>query len=61
MTEEALLREEIAEYEAQIARLRASMGKADNGVKLHRMGVINRTLDRLKGRLSALENRRASA
>lgn len=61
MTEESLLKEEIKEQEEDIFRLRGSLNKADNGVKLHRIEVKSRTLDRLKGRLSALEKRRASA
>lgn len=48
MTELDLIREEIAEIEAQIFRLKASMNKGDNGVKLYRIRVISRTLDRLK-------------
>ncbi len=47
MTEFDLIREEIEELEAQIVRLKASMQKADNGVKLYRLRVISRTLDRL--------------
>lgn len=48
MTEAFALQEEIEELEAQIVRLKASMQKADNGVKLYRLRVISRTLDRLK-------------
>lgn len=48
MTEADLLREEIAELDAQIFRLKGSLNRADNGVKLYRIRVISRTLDRLK-------------
>ena len=51
------LREEIAEIEAQIRRLKASMNPADNGVKLGKLAVITRTLIRLK----SLERRGAEA
>lgn len=57
MTEREDLREEIAEIEAQIRRLKASMNPADNGVKLGKLAVITRTLIRLK----ALERRGAEA
>ena len=39
MTEAFALQEEIEELEAQIVRLKASMQKADNGVKLGRKSV----------------------
>lgn len=61
MTEITLLKEEIKEQEEDIFRLKGSMQKADNGVKLHRIQVKSRTLGRLKAELSALENGRASA
>ena len=48
MTEAFALQEEIEELEAQIVRLKASMQKADNGVKLYRLRVISRALERLK-------------
>jgi hypothetical protein len=61
MTEPELLSEEIAELEAQIARLKGSMGKADNGVKLHKLAVITRTLDRLKRSVVAHERKGQAA
>lgn len=42
MTEAELLREEIAELEAQIFRIKGSMNRADNGVKLQKLAVITR-------------------
>jgi hypothetical protein len=57
MTESELLSEEIAELEAEIRRLKGSMNRADNGVKLHRLRVATRTLERLK----ALAKREAAA
>lgn len=60
MTDIDLLREEIAELDAQIFRLRGSMNKQDNGVKLHKLGVITRTRDRCSRWLSALERRNAA-
>lgn len=48
MTELDLLNEEIKEFEEQIFRIKNSMNKQDNGLKLQRMAVINRTLERLK-------------
>lgn len=57
MTEREELREEIKEIEAQITRLKGSMNRADNGVKLGKLAVITRTLVRLK----ALERRGAEA
>lgn len=61
MNELTLLKEEIKEQEEDIFRLKGSLQKADNGVKLHRIEVKSRTLVRLKDILAALENRRASA
>lgn len=61
MNDIALLKEEIKEQEEDLFRLRGSLNKADNGVKLHRIAVRSRTLGRLKGELAALESGRASA
>lgn len=61
MTEIAHLKEEIKEQEQEIFRLRNSMNRADNGVKLKRIDVLSRTVARLKAELSALDNKRASA
>ena len=47
MTEAELIAEEIAEIEAEIRRLKGSMNRADNSVKLHRLRVASRTLERL--------------
>lgn len=48
MTELDLLNEEIKEFEEQIFRMKNSLNRQDNGVKLKRMAVINRTLERLR-------------
>lgn len=61
MTEANLLKEEIKEQEEDIFRLKGSLQKADNGVKLNRIEVKSRTLGRLKAELAAVENTRASA
>lgn len=47
MTEIELLDEEIAEVEAEIRRIKASMNRQDNGVKLRRLTIITRTMGRL--------------
>jgi len=61
MNESDLLREEIAELEAQIFRLKGSMQKADNGVKLSKLAIITRLRDRCQRSLAALEKRGAPA
>lgn len=61
MNDIALLKEEIAEQEQEIFRLRNSMNRADNGVKRKRIETLTRTLGRLQAELGALESRRASA
>ncbi|RKD68995.1 hypothetical protein BJ928_104133 [Rhizobium sp. WW_1] len=61
MTDADLLREEIAELDAQIFRLKASMNKADNGVKLSKLAIITRLRDRCHRSLAALEKRGAAA
>ncbi|RVK37692.1 hypothetical protein CN163_16120 [Sinorhizobium meliloti] len=61
MTEAELLREEIAELEAQIFRIKGSMNRADNGVKLKKLAVITRLRDRCKKSLAALEKHGAAA
>lgn len=61
MNETTLLKEEIKEQEEDIFRLKGSLQKADNGVKLHRIAVKSRTLARLKDELASLDDRRASA
>lgn len=60
MTEIEDLREEIKEIDDQIFRLRGSMNKQDNAVKLHKLAVITRTRDRCSRWLSALERRSAA-
>lgn len=57
MTDAELLREEIAELEGQITRLKGSMGKADNGVKLKRLAVVTRLCNRCKRALGNLSQR----
>ncbi|KRD49250.1 hypothetical protein [Ensifer sp. Root278] len=61
MSEVDLLREEIAELEAQILRIKNSMNKADNGVKLQKLAVITRLRDRFNRSLATLEKRGAAA
>ena len=61
MTDAELLQEEIAELEAQIARLKGSMGKADNGVKLHRLAIVTRLCGRCKRALANLSQRGEAA
>ncbi|UNK39355.1 hypothetical protein MNR02_06520 [Shinella sp. H4-D48] len=55
MNDIPLLKEEIAELEGQITRIKGSMGKADNGVKLHKLAVITRLRDRCLRSLARLE------
>jgi len=55
MNDITLLKEEIAELEAQITRIKGSMGKADNGVKLHKLAVITRLRDRCLRSLARLK------
>ncbi len=55
MNDITLLKEEIAELEAQITRIKGSMGKADNGVKLHKLAVITRLRDRCLRSLDRLK------
>ncbi|TWB61669.1 hypothetical protein FBZ98_1011014 [Rhizobium sp. ERR 922] len=57
MTEADLLREEIAELDAQIFRLKGSMNKGDNGVKLSKLAIITRLRDRCQRSLKALDRR----
>lgn len=61
MTDSEHLREEIKELDAQIFRLKGSMNKADNGVKLKKLEVITRLRDRCQTALQALERRSAAA
>lgn len=48
MTEAELLDEEIAEAQAEIRRIKGSLNKQDNGVKLRRLAIVTRTLGRLQ-------------
>ncbi|MDK4703881.1 hypothetical protein PH562_16640 [Rhizobium sp. CNPSo 4062] len=57
MSEADLLREEIAELDAQIFRLKGSMNKGDNGVKLSKLAIITRLRDRCRRSLAALDRR----
>jgi len=61
MTDAEHLREEIAELEAQIARIKGSMGRADNGVKNRKLTVITRLRDRCKRALARLETSEVAA
>lgn len=61
MSEAALIREERSEIQAEITRLRGSLNRADNGVKLRRITILSRTVARLDRELAALDDRRASA
>lgn len=56
-----LLREEIAELEAQIFRIKGSMNRADNGVKLQKLAVITRLRDRCNRSLSRLQEQGGEA
>ncbi|MDX0549366.1 hypothetical protein GOC81_27240 [Sinorhizobium medicae] len=58
MTASDLIREEIAELEAQIFRIKGSMNRADNGVKLKKLAVITRLRDRCNRSLAAAERAR---
>ncbi len=55
MTELDLIREEIKDIEGDLFRIRGSLQKQDNGVKLSRIAIKTRTLDRLKA-LAKREN-----
>lgn len=55
MTELDLIREEIKDIEGDLFRIRGSLQKQDNGVKLARIAIKTRTLDRLKRSLARLE------
>ena len=61
MNEITLLKEERKEIQAEIDRLRGSMNRADNGVKLHRITILSRTVARLDREIASLDDRRASA
>jgi hypothetical protein len=61
MTDADLLREEIEELDAQIFRLKGSMNKGDNGVKLSKLAIITRLRDRCQRSLAALEKRGVAA
>ena len=61
MTEADHLREEIKELEAQIFRIKNSMNRADNGVKLKKLTVITRLRDRCNRSLSRLQERGGEA
>lgn len=61
MTDAELLREEITELEAQITRIKGSMGRADNGVKLKKLAVITRLRDRCNRSLTRIVQSEAAA
>jgi hypothetical protein len=61
VTDAEHLREEIAELDAQIFRIKGSMGRADNGVKQHKLAVITRLRDRCNRSLARLETSEAAA
>lgn len=58
MSDVDLLREEIKELDEQIFRIKNSMNRADNGVKLKKLAVITRLRDRCNRSLSRLQERR---
>lgn len=60
MTELSDLLEEKAEITAELRRLKGSMNRADNGVKLRRMAILSRTVARLDDMI-ALAKRGAAA
>lgn len=57
MTEADHLREEIEELDAQIFRLKGSMNKGDNGVKLSKLAIVTRLRERCRRSLAALDRR----
>lgn len=61
MTDAELLSEEIKELDAQIFRLKGSMGKADNAVKLKKLEVVTRLRDRCARSFTLIEKRGAAA
>lgn len=61
MSDIDLLREEIKELDDQIFRIKNSMNRADNGVKLKKLAVITRLRDRCNRWVAALEKRGAAA
>lgn len=61
MTDAEHLREEISELDAQIFRLKGSMNKADNAVKLKKLEVITRLRDRCNRSLATLTRRGEAA
>lgn len=61
MSDVDLLREEIKELDEQIFRIKNSMNRADNGVKLKKLTVITRLRDRCNRSLSRLQERGGEA
>ncbi len=59
MSDADLLKEEIAELQAQIFRLKGSMNKQDNSVKLGKLQIIERLLHRCTRALATIEKREA--
>jgi hypothetical protein len=53
MTELDLLLEEKKEIQGEIDRLKGSMNRADNGVKLSRIRILSRTIGRLDKSIEA--------
>ncbi|WP_077961662.1 hypothetical protein [Ensifer adhaerens] len=61
MSDVDLLREEIKELDEQIFRIRNSMNRGDNGVKLKKLAVITRLRDRCNRSLSRLQEQGGEA
>lgn len=61
MTDADLLKEEIKELDDQIFRIKNSMNRADNGVKLKKLAVITRLRDRCNRSLSRLREQGGEA
>lgn len=61
MSDADLLKEEIAELDAQIFRLKSSMNKSDNGVKLVKLEIITRLRGRCARSLATVQEREGKA
>ena len=61
MTDAERMQDAIEELNSQIVRLKASMNKEGNGVKLHRLRVITWLRDECRAELNAISKREHSA
>ena len=60
MTRSERLQDAIEELDGQIARLKASMNREGNGVKLHRLGVITWLREQCREELRAIQRGEAA-